>query len=132
MYRSFFRFIDYDWDKSQPWKVYLEEEAKEKKNIDLEQLKRQFFAEKVDSSFDLNAVLGNEEREAFLQRSKYQSHLASLILNNQQILKFLGYLGFLALLPFNQSFALLAYLFASCFNFLTAPLPKHGEHDSWI
>ena len=40
MYRSFFRFIDYDWDKSQPWKVYLEEATKDKKNVDPELYKR--------------------------------------------------------------------------------------------
>lgn len=122
-YRSFFRFIEYDWENSQAWKNYLEQNKS--KEEDLDNKKRKFFHDFVDQTFDMQAVMDQSQREEFLSRSKYHTHLHSLH-NNRSPVKFITYLSFLLLLPINTSLALYCYLLALTLNTL---MNKHSERQ---
>ena len=65
-------------------------------------LKRKFYSEKIDSSFNINLVLKESDREQFVERSKYQVHLYSLHSPSLvSVVRTIFYLIFVIMLPLN-------------------------------
>ena len=65
-------------------------------------LKRKFYSEKIDSSFNINLVLKESDREQFVERSKYQVHLYSLHSPGfVSVVRTIFYLIFVIMLPLN-------------------------------
>jgi hypothetical protein len=82
-------------------------------------LKRKFYSEHIDSSFNIHLVLKESDREQFVERSKYQVHLYSL--HSQgfvSVVRTIFYLIFVLILPLNQKMALYAYFAAIGINAL--------------
>jgi hypothetical protein len=65
-------------------------------------LKRKFYSENIDSSFNINLVLKESDREQFVERSKYQVHLYSLHSPSLvSVVRTIFYLIFVIMLPLN-------------------------------
>jgi len=70
-WRSYFCFVNYEWDNCPKWSKHWEDLQKTSTKPEEEISRRVFFRDTVDTSLDLYIELSEEERAVFLSQSKF-------------------------------------------------------------
>jgi hypothetical protein len=70
-WRSYFRFVNYEWDGCPKWRKHWEDLQKTSSKPEEEISRRIFFRDTVDPSLDLYIELSEQERPIFISSSRF-------------------------------------------------------------